>query len=113
MLVMKDLISKDMLCTECKKIYSTSILDKKYLYFILFILLYSIASYFFEMDYFMKNAPYLLFIAFFIYAIGSLMIYFFYKDVKDCKVCNRKKTLIDLNTPEAKQIIKENNISVP
>jgi len=116
MMDMKDLITRNMLCIQCKKIYTTSIFDKIFVYFIISGILYMIAKYFIKKDNFITPTPYIILGAFFVYLIVTiLLLYFAYfaRQAKNCKVCNGKKTLIDLDNAEAQQIIKENNLSVP
>lgn len=44
---------------------------------------------------------------------GIASIYFYYKDSEKCVNCNKKGMIVPLDNPEAQQIIKENNLSVP
>ena len=44
---------------------------------------------------------------------GAATIYFYYNDSEQCVNCNKKGTMVPLDTPSAQQLIKENNLSVP
>ena len=59
------------------------------------------------------TSPIQLSIALVVLLIGVIITISAYKTQWDCKVCNHKKALIKLDTPEALEIIKKYDLQVP
>lgn len=102
------------LCTQCRNIYTI-----KYGYdYIIGIALVISSSFMlirslFEDDLTTLSTQVFLLGYLLMFAAGIILLYGHKKKQQNCTLCNSQKTLIKLDTPQAIEIIKENNISVP
>ncbi len=115
---MKKKKSLHVLCTECKKIYKFKPGLKPYVGIGFFsgglggigVLLY---NHYLIDPLHPKTLSLLIPIYSILFIIGAIILTSVRITQWDCKVCNSKKSLIKLDTPEAIEIIKENNLSFP
>jgi len=112
---MFDKLVKQMLCTECKKIYIIDIQVKSY--FALIALFFSMTSiYTLALNDSLNFESEPIYIAVIIFLL-LLALYLYIDILKVSRTCPEghggKKTLIEIDTPEAIEIIKENNLSIP
>lgn len=97
------------LCRECnylgKEKYNRSVLDWSLIIFFsnLLLLFYSAQS-----GAILVSIVSVVFIIYSLYFLISFLI-----DPNICPVCDKKKTMIPLDSTEAQELIKENNISLP
>ena len=111
---MKKKKSLYVLCTECKKIYKFHPGIRPYLAIIFGSMGGGLlASSFYNNELSFTDHPIKLTIAFSLLIIGIVITSIVYVTQWDCEVCNSKKTLIKLDTPEAIEIIKDNNLTFP
>jgi len=103
----------NVLCTQCKKVYTTRPLDKPFLIFLIAAITIMIVMILAADNFIIiKSNPYILIIALPILIVGFILDFYIRKEDRDCRVCHGKKTLIAIDTPEAIEIIKENNLSI-
>ena len=111
---MKDLYTVYMLCVECKKIYKLNFVNNFLLGVTLIFMSIPNMIFVISKDPGNLNDKYIYISVFFImFILGIIILSDILRKERNCKVCNGKNTLIKLDTPEAIEIIKENDLSFP
>ncbi len=111
---MENPMIKYMLCTECKKIYGQNI---QYLLILgISLIVIGVFSFLIATRFYSYNIIHELIamvIASIPWTAGMLVIIRTQDKVTDCNICHTKKSLIAVDTHDAIEFIKANNLSLP